>query len=345
MWKIFFSILLTLSWGIASAQTQIDLTIWRNPRDSVGVMRMDDLDVCPHINLTIKNHSRKQSMKKLYNIFRKNWMSISFSYLLFTLQTLFIIIYPKVLGNFIDGLIAKDYSHVLLMLGTFFGVVFFGFISRIYDTIVFSKIWRRFASVETNKQFESGVDTSLINGRLNMMRSVVNFFEHDALSILNSLYMLIGSMYFIFMTDTGLIPFLLVSMLLTITVTYIYSPQISNLTRKNNDLVEVQTETVSKRNIASLNNLLRTIQKLSVDFSNLQAKYYALIQIIAYGTVTLLITYYVVFNQVTVGSVFSTYRYLFDFCGAVSGIPVLIWSFANIRDVIKRLDDGSETES
>lgn len=278
-------------------------------------------------------------MKKLYTIFKKNWVSISFSYLLFTLQSIFIIVYPKVLGNFIDGLIAKDYSYVILMLGTFFGVVFFGFISRIYDTMVFSKIWRRFASVEIDKQFKSGVDTSVINGRLNMMRGVVNFFEHDVLSILNTLFMLMGSLYFIFMTDSGLIPFLFFSMVLTVTVTYIYSPQISNLTRKNNDLIEVQTQTVNERNIASLNNLLRTIQKLSIDFSNLQAKYYALIQIIAYGTVTFLITYYVVFNQVTVGSVFSTYRYLFDFCGAVSNIPVLIWSFANIRDVIKRLDE------
>jgi ABC-type multidrug transport system fused ATPase/permease subunit len=136
-----------------------------------------------------------------------------------------------------------------------------------------------------------------------------------------------------------LLPYLLISVALTLTVTYIYAPEISKLTQRNNDLTEIQTKTVGERSISALNNLLRTTQKLSVDFSNLQAKYYALIQAIAYGTVTLLITYYVVYNQVTVGSVFSTYRYLFDFCGAISSIPVLLWSFANIRDVIKRLDE------
>lgn len=278
-------------------------------------------------------------MKKLLTIFKQNWIAIGLSYLLLSVHSALQVAYPKVLGSFIDGLIAKDYSCIIYMLSTFFGMIVFGYISNIYDTKVFSKIYRRFASIETNKQFNNGVDTSIINGRLGMMRSVINFFEHDMRYMLNTFYLLLGSLYFIFITDPMLLPYLLISVALTLTVTYIYAPEISKLTQRNNDLTEIQTKTVGERSISALNNLLRTTQKLSVDFSNLQAKYYALIQAIAYGTVTLLITYYVVYNQVTVGSVFSTYRYLFDFCGAISSIPVLLWSFANIRDVIKRLDE------
>ena len=50
------------------------------------------------------------------------------------------------------------------------------------------------------------------------------------------------------------------------------------------------------------------------------------------------LTYYVMFNNVTVGSVFSTYRYMFDFCNALLGMPMIITSYINIKDVIKRLE-------
>ena len=44
------------------------------------------------------------------------------------------------------------------------------------------------------------------------------------------------------------------------------------------------------------------------------------------------------YNEVTIGSVFSTYRYMFDFCNALLGIPMIISSYINIKDVIKRLE-------
>jgi ABC-type multidrug transport system fused ATPase/permease subunit len=278
-------------------------------------------------------------MQKLFSIFKDNWVSICFSYTLFTFQSLFILIYPKVLGNFIDSLIAKDYSYVVWLLLTFLGVVFFNYVGRVYDTIVFSKIYRRFASVETSIQIENGVETTKINGRLTLMNNIVSFFERDMINILHCFYGITASIYFIWSADATMLPYLILSGIATITTTYYFSPRISNLTRETNDLAEKQTEVVNERNISLLNNFLRTRQKLAVRFSNLDAKFFSVIQVIAYGTVTLLTTYYVVYNQVTVGGVFSTYRYLFDFCSSVSSVPFIIFSFINIKDVMKRLEN------
>jgi ABC-type multidrug transport system fused ATPase/permease subunit len=135
-----------------------------------------------------------------------------------------------------------------------------------------------------------------------------------------------------------LVFYLILSGVATILVTIYYSPIIAKITEQINDISEEQTEVISTRKVSFINNLLRKSQKLSIKSSNIQAKYFLWIQIIAYGTVTSLLTYYVVNNTVTVGGVFSTYRYLFDFCISISHIPVLIASFINIRDVIKRLE-------
>jgi hypothetical protein len=51
------------------------------------------------------------------------------------------------------------------------------------------------------------------------------------------------------------------------------------------------------------------------------------------------------YNKVTVGSVFSTYRYLFDFCNALMGLPSIITSYINIKDVVKRLKTEEDEEN
>lgn len=276
-------------------------------------------------------------MTKLKAIFIENWKQILLSYLLFSMQSIFMLIYPKVLGESIDHLIAKDYSFIIYLLLTFFGLMVFNYISRVYDTIVFSRIYRRFASIETNKQFEKNVETTKINGRLTLMGSIVSFFEKDMLSILYAVFGLFGSIYFISLVDATLIPFLILSGILTLVVSYYFSPKIAEITKDSNDISEEQTELINQRKISLVNNLLKRRQMLSIKLSNLDAKFFFLIQFIAYGTVTALLTYYVVYNEVTVGSVFSTYRYLFDFVASVSILPQIIISFINIKDVIKRL--------
>jgi hypothetical protein len=278
-------------------------------------------------------------MDRLKLIFKEHWGKILISYLLFTLQSVSIVVYPKVLGEFIDHLIVKDYSYVKYLLLTFFCLMVFNYLSRIYDTKVFSKIYRRFASVETNRQFENGVESTKINGRITLMSSVVSFFEHNMITILNLVYGLIGSIYFISLVDSSMLLYLGLSGVATIVVTYYFTPKITLITKESNDLSEHQSDIVNTRKISLVNNLLRSRQKLSIKYSNLDAKFSFLVQFIAYGTVTSLITYYVLTNNVTVGGVFSTYRYLFDFCISVSYIPSLIPSLINIKDVIKRLDN------
>jgi hypothetical protein len=277
-------------------------------------------------------------MDKLKLIFKENWGRILISYSLFTLQSISLIVYPKVLGEFIDHLVVKDYSYVKYLILTFLCLMVFNYISRIYDTRVFSSIYRKFASTETNKQFDNNVESTKINGRLTLMSSIVSFFERDMITILNLLYGVIGSLYFISLVDTSMFIYLGISGIATIGVTYYFTPKIKMITKESNDLTEHQSEIVNTRKISLVNNLLRKKQKLSIKSSNLDANFSFLIQLIAYGTVTLLITYYVLTNDVTIGGVFSTYRYLFDFCISVSYIPALIPSLINIKDVIKRLD-------
>lgn len=277
-------------------------------------------------------------MNKLKTMFNENWKSIIFSYSLFTINSVLTIMYPKILGNTIDHLIAKQYNYIGYLVLVFVSIMFFGYISRIYDIKVFSSIYRRFASIETSKQIESNVETTKINGRLTLMNSIVRFFEVDMIVIIQTVLGVIGSIYFISLVSWTIVGFLIISGILIMCATYYYSPKLASLTGMNNDISEEQTEIINTRNISNINNLLRRSQKIAVLRSKVDSKFSLWIQTIVYGSVTALLTYYVMYNTVTVGSVFSTYRYMFDFCNSLLGIPTIVTSYINIKDVIKRLE-------
>ena len=106
----------------------------------------------------------------------------------------------------------------------------------------------------------------------------------------------------------------------------------------NNDISEEQTDIIATRKISGINNLLRRAQKISIKRAYIDSEFSLWIQAVVYGSVTALLTYYVMYNKVTVGSVFSTYRYMFDFCNALLGLPTILTSYINIKDVVKRLE-------
>jgi len=277
-------------------------------------------------------------MNKLKVMFGENWKSIMFSYSLFIINSVLMVMYPKVLGNAIDHLIEKDYSYIWYLVSTFVAIMFFGYISKIYDTKVFSGIYRRFASIETHKQIEGDVETTKINGRLALMRYIVMFFERDMLVVLQTIIGLVGAIYFLSLVSWTIVGFLMITSVLILGATFYYSPKIASITSLYNDLSEEQTDVVATRKLSSINNLLRRGQHLSLKLSSVDAKFSIWIEGIVYGSVAALLTYYVMYNKVSVGSVFSTYRYMFDFCNALLGLPTIITSYINIKDVIKRLE-------
>lgn len=277
-------------------------------------------------------------MQKLKQIFKTNWKTIVFSYSLFSINAILMLVYPKVLGNTIDHLITKDYNYIWYLVVTFISLMFFSYVSRIYDVKIFSSIYRRFASIETSNQFDNGVDYSKINGRLTLMKAIVRFFEMDMILIIQTILGVIGSMYFISLASPSIVGLLVITGILIIGTSYYYSPKLASFTKLNNDISEEQTDVINTGNISKINNLLRRGQKIAIQRSVVDSRFSLWVQTIVYGSITGLLTYYVMNNNVTVGSVFSTYRYMFDFCNALLGLPTIITSYLNIKDVVKRLE-------
>ena len=279
-------------------------------------------------------------MDKLKVIFKNNWKTIILSYFLFAIHSILNILQPKILGNTIDHLIAKDYYYAWYLILLFGSMMALGYFGKLYDVRVFSGIYRKFASTETHKQLEAGVETTKINGRLTLMNNIVRFFEFDMIVFIQTVLGVIGSIYFLSLVSWPIVGFMIITGILIIVTSYYFSPKLAGVAKLTNDVSEEQIEIVSSRRVNRINNLLRRSRLLQIKASQIDVKFGFCIQFIVYGSVTSLLTYYVMYNKVTVGSVFSTYRYMFDFCNALLGLPNLIISFLNIKDVIRRLEKG-----
>lgn len=280
-----------------------------------------------------------QKNNKLKWIFKKYWKGIMFSYLLVILSNSLFFIYPKVLGNTIDHLINKEYIYLLSIIFLFIGFIVMSFISNIYDTRVFSRLLKDISQDEIKNQLDSGVDSGVINGRYGMLSSIISFFENDIPQFISSMISIIGSLILIFMIDIYMGFGLILSGIVSLGISKMIVPKLTEIRKRSNDLNESQTNILTGRNIIRFNRLTTLKQLLSLRNSYISAIFFVLIQLVAYGTVSILILYYIINLDITVGSTFSTYRYLFEFCGSITVLPNIISNVINLKDILNRFEE------
>ncbi len=275
-------------------------------------------------------------MNKLLTIFKEYKYSIILSYFLIIVSNFLMFLYPKILGNTIDRMIVGDYYSLVSLAALFFGFMITSLASNIYDTIVFSRIRKDLANREIAKMYEKNVDVSTISGRYNMLDNIIGFFEVHVSMLFNFLIGTIGSCYIVFQINYILGVGLLIAGALIVCLSFYFSPRIAGVTIKRNNYNEKQVSVFSGKVLFQLNRFLEANRLLSVKYSNISAKYNLCIQFIVYSTVTTLLFVYVTSDNVTVGSTFSIYRYMFDFCTSALMLPNLFTVWVNLKDIISR---------
>lgn len=112
-------------------------------------------------------------------LFRDNYKSLLFVYILFIVESTLLIFYPLILGNSIDYFVKGEYYYVIYLIIVLGGFIITGYFRRIYDTKVFTTIYRKLILEYINNEINKGRSTSTINARVRMLNSIVDFLEVD----------------------------------------------------------------------------------------------------------------------------------------------------------------------
>jgi len=275
-------------------------------------------------------------MKYIYSIFKQNIKLILLVYLICSIGNILFVIEPYILGKMIDGVLNNSYLPLLWFIFLQIGFIIFGLIRRIWDTKIFTKIQNRIilSFIEKNKN----VDESIINARVEMTKEIVGFLENEIPHYIGSFYIIIGSLLFVFNINI-LIGILLISFLLPSVMVFKYyylkDKRIVYLINSNH---EKQIDKIKTHNLNIISNYLNRRRNLKVLESTVNAKNWAVFDILTNVFLVISILIYVILGDITPGMALAFYIYVNNYLGSILNISFLMSTYARIKDISFRLN-------
>jgi ABC-type multidrug transport system fused ATPase/permease subunit len=135
--------------------------------------------------------SLTQRLQTLFFTYRS---SILITYGLTFLENLFELLYPFVIGITIDGLLAGDYTSLIVLAGTWLTHTITGVYRNIYDTRTFTQIYSNVVTAMVLEQEKQGTPTSQIVARSALSREFVDFFEQNVPQLITALFGFFGAL-------------------------------------------------------------------------------------------------------------------------------------------------------
>lgn len=272
------------------------------------------------------------------NLLKENYKPLIFAYSLFVLESVLLIIYPLVLGNTIDKIIASDYYYVIYLVLVLAGYMILAYLRRIYDTKIFTTLYRKVVLDYINKEIDNKTDTSTINARSNMLKSIVDFLEIDFPYIFHAVFAILGSVVIIMFNYNlyvGLfVGFFIIPILLS---SRYFSKRLSVKYSESNDLQEKDVNILNNLNKIEIKHHFINKNLLQIRISNIDAKNNATNEGINYSLIILSLIMFTLFESVTVGTIMALYQYIIKFTNGAFMIPSLTIRYVYLKDVISRI--------
>lgn len=115
----------------------------------------------------------------LKSLFLKYKIQILFTFLLLSIESFLLVIIPFSIGKAIDTLQNDSYLGIYILMAVLFSILLISTSRRLYDTRVYSKIYTLLSTSVIKDQKRRTIDTSKILTRSNLIKELVDFFEHD----------------------------------------------------------------------------------------------------------------------------------------------------------------------
>jgi ABC-type multidrug transport system fused ATPase/permease subunit len=279
-------------------------------------------------------------MDIIKELFRNNYKYLILVYSLFVIESVLFLIYPLVLGDTIDKIINKEYYYVIYLIIVLCTLILIAYLRRITDTKVFTTLYRKVVLEYINKELDNNKDTSTINARSSMLRSIVDFLEIDFPYIFHSIFSIVGSVVIIsvnYNLYVGLfVGFFIVPILLS---SRYFSKKLSVKYSESNDLQEKDVNILNTRNITNIKHHYINKNLLKIRISNIDAKYNSTNEFINYSLIILSLVMFTVFESVTVGTIMALYQYIIKFTQGAFTVPALTIRYLYLKDVIGRISE------
>jgi ABC-type multidrug transport system fused ATPase/permease subunit len=279
-------------------------------------------------------------MNIIKELFKNNYKSLLFVYLLFVLEAVLSLLYPMVLGNTIDYFISKEYNYTFLLALVLGGFIFTSYFRRIFDTKVFSTMYRKLILKYINGELDKKTSTSTINARTHMLNSIVSFLETDLPYMFYAFFAVIGSITIIMIKYNLIIGLVtLVSLVPILLISNYFRKKLSQKYSESNDLSEKDVDIINSIDKTKIKHHYINKNFISIKISNLDAKNNLFNDFINYTLIVTVLFLYSIIETPTIGSSMGLYQYVIKYTSGVLMFPNLILRYEYLKDVLKRINN------
>lgn len=278
-------------------------------------------------------------------LFKENSKYLIFAYFLFILESVILLSYPLVLGIVIDKIIKQEYFYIIYLILVLVGYMISAYLRRIYDTKIFTTIYRKFVLKYIKREIDNKTSTSTINARKGMLRSVVDFLEVDFPFIFHAIFSIVGSVLIISINYNLYVGIFVGLFLIPILIsTKYFSNKLSIKYKESNTLQEKDVDLIESKNNLIIKHHFINKNLLQIRISNIDAKNNLTNEIINYSLIVISLLLFTILESVTVGSIMALYQYIMKFTNGAFMIPNLTLRYVYLKDVLERISEKKIVE-
>ncbi len=274
------------------------------------------------------------------DLFKSNYKLLVFCYTLFFIESLLMITYPMVLGDSIDEFIEGNFYYSIYLVLVLGGFILSSYFRRVYDTRIFSTIYRKMILKYIGREIDKKEKTSVINARTNMLNTIVSFFEIDLPYIFYSVFSIIGSVLIIMINYNFWIGLMMLIFMIPIYFISNYFRKLLSIKySESNNLNEKDVEVIDQLDKTSIKHHYILKNLLSIQISNIDAKNNMFNNIVNYSLIIIVLILFIVFDNPTVGIIMGLYSYSLTYISGVGMIPNLVLRYEYLKDVLNRIEN------
>lgn len=237
----------------------------------------------------------KALISEIKRIYKKYPLKITLIWVLDLLEALFLAVQPYIIGKFVDTIIQKQYSNLIIFIG--FPIIYYAIhVLNIWmDTRTYSKIIEEEHDLYYSKICckKSDKSDSVICARLELVDDVPSFLEYDIFQIFELVLGLIFTMLFL-LWNAGSIAFIFAFILSIIvcTITSSLQYQIIENNIESKKLNDERIDVIRKKERNTYKEYINKVLKINIKNSELDTKIFLIthfLQILLFGGILIFI--------------------------------------------------------
>jgi hypothetical protein len=268
----------------------------------------------------------------MLEMFRPYKFKLSFTLLLVIFESIGWILFPFVIGVAINDYLEGNIRGLILFGLLGFVTLVLMTVRRLYDTRLYSKIYEQIGIASTEQNTQLSTKTA----RLNMLREIVEFFEHSMPELINSFAILFGSLFFLYFLSTKVFIAALLVSLLIVFIYWVSSKKTLNYNHEFNDEIEKQVDIVGAQDTLKIRRHILILNKWTIKLSDIETLNFGLtwILVICLQLFAIIVT---ANEAVAYGTILSIVLYVFEFTETSIQIPYSWQEYLRLKDIIARV--------